>query len=351
METLTTTQYVHDPQAPITSFDLDGTLIHPRSGKKFPQNEDDWIVWSDRTLEVLQAIPPERKIVIFTNKKRWDDITRGVCVGFMQFLQDNRVPAILYASIKEGWTRKPQIGMLQDHTHQQPVAPGSTYCGDAAGREGDFSSSDRAFAHNTGMEFLLPEQVFLPAAQIERYQLGIAAIRETLKWTRCVVDDVSYETPDELPQPLYREREMVVLMGCPGAGKSTVARSLAGAGYITVEYGVTGMMALIRTALKNAIFGIIIDGTHSSRKNREKSLKLAKKANIRTRIIHINTPPDLAKINASRRVHEKKLAGVHIPNVAYNVYSKHFEEPHPDEADIIQTYRPPIVPTGMVFST
>ena len=350
MDTITTSQYVHDPQAPISSFDLDDTLIHPRSGRKFPQNEDDWIVWCDRTLEVLQAIPPERKIVIFTNKKRWDEITRGVCTGFMQFLQDNRVPAILYASIKEGWTRKPQIGMLQHHTQNQPVAPGSTYCGDAAGRTGDFSSSDRAFAHNAGMEFLLPEQVFLPPRNIEQYALGIEAIRASLKWTKCVVDEVSYETRDELPQPLYGEREMVILMGCPGAGKSTVARSLAQAGYITVEYGVTGMMPLIKSTLKNSTFGIVIDGTHSSRKNREKSLVHAKKANIRTRIIHINTPPDLAKINAARRVHERRGAAIHIPNVAYNVYSKHFEEPHPDEAHIIQTYRPPIVPTGMVFS-
>ena len=36
----------------------------------------------------------------------------------------------------------------------------SFYCGDAAGRNNDFSNSDRLFAHNCNLEFILPRKLF-----------------------------------------------------------------------------------------------------------------------------------------------------------------------------------------------
>ena len=38
------------------------------------------------------------------------------------------------------------------------------YCGDAAGRIGDFSDSDKEFAKNAGIPFITPEEIF-PATQ------------------------------------------------------------------------------------------------------------------------------------------------------------------------------------------
>ena len=37
----------------------------------------------------------------------------------------------------------------------------SFYCGDAAGRKNDFSDSDKNFAKNIGIEFYIPEKIFM----------------------------------------------------------------------------------------------------------------------------------------------------------------------------------------------
>ena len=72
------------------------------------------------------------------------------------------LPCLLLAALDNDHFRKPGVGFM---TLIQKYYPNfdlntSFFCGDAAGREGDFSDSDRQFAANASLPFLTPEEFF-----------------------------------------------------------------------------------------------------------------------------------------------------------------------------------------------
>ena len=53
----------------IAAFDLDGTLIHTKSGRTFPINVDDWKLFNDNVIPVLKQLTKKNySIVIITNQ-------------------------------------------------------------------------------------------------------------------------------------------------------------------------------------------------------------------------------------------------------------------------------------------
>ena len=53
----------------VVGFDLDYTLIQPKSGNKFPKNENDIKLWNDAVIPKLKQLNQEGKmIVIFSNQ-------------------------------------------------------------------------------------------------------------------------------------------------------------------------------------------------------------------------------------------------------------------------------------------
>lgn len=68
------------------------------------------------------------------------------------------------ATTKDKVYRKPYTGMFKlitDHFGERKLdIANSFYCGDAAGRKGDFSPDDKFFALNTGLKFYTPEMLF-----------------------------------------------------------------------------------------------------------------------------------------------------------------------------------------------
>ena len=58
------------PMKQIAAFDLDYTLIRPKSNRKFPKDKDDWKFVHDKIPEILrQVINKKYYLVIFTNQK------------------------------------------------------------------------------------------------------------------------------------------------------------------------------------------------------------------------------------------------------------------------------------------
>jgi len=57
------------PSAKIAAFDIDGTLIKVKSGKKFPTNADDWKLWGSNVPKKLQeAHEKGYAIVLLSNQ-------------------------------------------------------------------------------------------------------------------------------------------------------------------------------------------------------------------------------------------------------------------------------------------
>lgn len=57
------------PCEKICSFDMDWTIIRTKTGKVFPKDENDWVLWDEKVKATIQKYQKDGfKIVIFTNQ-------------------------------------------------------------------------------------------------------------------------------------------------------------------------------------------------------------------------------------------------------------------------------------------
>lgn len=146
--------------------DLDGTLIVTRSGKRFPENEEDW-VFKDGIKEAVQKYNP-KYIFIITNQ---GGIEKG-------YVDERRFYWKLRKIIKEirewgnfivdgtyckscdpnNFFRKPNVGMVDFFRHGYYVGydfvnRNALMIGDASGLPGQFSNTDIQCAKNAGVKY------------------------------------------------------------------------------------------------------------------------------------------------------------------------------------------------------
>ncbi|KZW01259.1 PNK3P-domain-containing protein [Exidia glandulosa HHB12029] len=150
-------------------FDLDGTLIRTKSGHTFAQGAADWKWWALHVPRELARLVGEGwQIVIVSNqgglnneKKRGEWKKK---VEAMARELGDTVPLTIIAATARDAYRKPGTKMW-DYVQKQlgltfDVSQ-SFFVGDAAGRIGDHSDSDKAFALALGLKFHTPEEFFL----------------------------------------------------------------------------------------------------------------------------------------------------------------------------------------------
>ncbi|XP_071657207.1 bifunctional polynucleotide phosphatase/kinase isoform X2 [Patagioenas fasciata] len=263
------------PSAQIAGFDLDGTLITPKSGKVFPTGPDDWrILYPEIPKKLKQLHKEGYKLVVFTNQL---GISRGRLrpqdfkVKVEAVTQRLGVPLQVLVATGPGIYRKPVLGMW-DHACQEAngdvtvsVAK-SFYVGDAAGRprlwapgrpKKDFSCSDRLFALNAGLRFHTPEEFFLGWAPAP-FDLPTFDPRQL---------DPAAPPIDPPDAPLLATGpEVVVAVGFPGAGKSTfLKRHFVPAGYAHVSRDALGSWQRCVAACAAALAqkrAVVIDNTN-----------------------------------------------------------------------------------------
>lgn len=171
---------------PIASFDLDGTLVHTKSGSKFARTAQDWRWFNSTTVKKLQSL--EIPIVIFTNQggvvatktsKSYNNFqnrvelilkelgNQGIDVRNIWIYASPKKPASYKGNNVEQFDkmRKPNIGMFEqfqkDFGNDEVNLEESYFIGDAAGRKNDFSDSDFKFAQNCKLQFKTPEEYFI----------------------------------------------------------------------------------------------------------------------------------------------------------------------------------------------
>jgi bifunctional polynucleotide phosphatase/kinase len=120
--------------------------------------------------------------------------------------------------------------------------------------------------------------------------------------------------------------EIVIMVGFPGSGKSSIAKQLCeNKNYVHIEGDIyKSSSKMIKRALEYIPQNksIIFDATNSSVKKRAEYLNFAKKHGYTARCMHVATPLDVAYKRNKTRDPEKQ-----VPRIAYNVYSKHYEKP------------------------
>ena len=131
--------------------------------------------------------------------------------------------------------------------------------------------------------------------------------------------------------------EVVIMMGYPGSGKSTIAKKMCeNPDYIYVEGDVHKKSSkMIKVAQEYVKIGksIIFDATNGSKKKRQEYVEFAKTIGYNCiKCIHIATDLEEAYRRNMLRPEDKR-----VPRVAYSVYKKGFEEPSEDEGFTLLT--------------
>lgn len=271
--------------AKIAAFDFDGTLVRPREGRRFPKDRADWR-WTrpsvpDRLREL--ATTGEWRLMIITDQtKGWkEDMIADVVASI----------GVPIEVLVHRTTKKPDTSAI--------VARGVTltfYVGDAAGRTGDWSDCDRAYATALGIPFHTPEEFFPAPPMRER--------------------TVAAGPP----------REVVIMVGYPASGKSTIARDLAvRRGYCHINGDLlTTPTAMVRAAKKHPAEAIVFDSTGGTIARRAAFIEWAKAEGRPVRILWVTTDIDTAM---DWNVERAARGGASVPAIAYYTFRKRFEPP------------------------
>lgn len=340
--------------AKIAGFDMDHTLLLPKSGAKFPKNRSDWkYMFEGETTTaggngddivktaLTKAYSEEGyRIVIFTNqagiekkKQKQADIQ-----GKIEDLESSLgIPITAFCACANDHYRKPTPAMwdLLEREYNGSIAvdrKASFYCGDAAGRpkgwepnaKRDFSSGDRSFAMNVGVPFLLPEEFFL-GRDCSKVPYEIDGVDPSTLLA-------SKQEEIELPGPLDTQ-EIVVFVGLPASGKSTLYRKRFSS-YAHINRDLMGTKEKCLRAAETALGqgqSIVVDNTNPAIADRKPYIELARFKGIPVRCLLLETSREVSEHNNFVRVKETEGAIRRIPGVAYNMYNKKFQEPSTDE--------------------
>ena len=316
----------------IAAFDMDYTIIRPKSKRVFPKDENDWkFLFGNKTIDKLKEISSEYQIMIFTNQK-------GLSMGKITIEQFTskitNIQSILgiefdiIISTKNDYYRKPLTGMwrfYKSHRNAKINRKKSFYVGDAAGRiysqKKDHSSVDRFFAHNIKLNFFTPEQFF----EIEDNEYMIKNVN--LKNVNC--DNININT----------DKNLILFVGPPASGKTRLYNNLFSE-YVHINMDIlhTKVKCLKKTeeAMKY-IKNIVIDNTNPSGETRKFYLDLAKKYNYNRYIINFRSNRDISNYYNHYRVQKSKGKIKLIPNIVYNIFYKKYEIPT-DHEGIIYNY-------------
>lgn len=324
--------------AHVTAFDLDHTLLRPKGGKRVFHKDG-------KDVEYAFAAVPEKlaalraaghKLVVFTNqsvsKDKREERCRAVLARVDQWLGTD---VDVFIACTNDWCRKPCPGMYDKFLQLNgPVSNPVLFVGDAAGRPGDFSASDHAFAANTGMQFMTPDMFFantnVPVPPLQRLPLLPAV------------------TPRQTD--FGNVKTVLFLIGRPACGKSTWAAQLSHSDSVILNTDTTGSaattMRLFTNALQRGTGLIILDNTNGSVSGRQKFLSAvaACKTHQYRCVAHVSQLP-MQYCQHLNKYRAYKTKGAAVPDVAFHTYNKHYQEPTAAEGfATIEPWRPALLP-------
>ncbi|XP_070564381.1 bifunctional polynucleotide phosphatase/kinase-like [Ptychodera flava] len=323
----------------IAGFDIDSTLITTRSGRKFATGVKDWQWWSDEVpAKLKEAYNDGFKIVFVTNQAgiEKNHVTpKEICTKCEDIINELGFPVQVFMSTGQNQFRKPSAAvfdhMEKDCNHGMTVnRKHSYYVGDAAGRakewapgkKRDFSCGDRMFAANCQLQFYTPEEYFLneAAAPFEWQSINPRNVLKTAN-DKCI-NVTSYHSD---------KQEMVIMVGSPAAGKSSFCKNfLQPKGYTVINRDTLGTQSKCKHGTIEALKAgqsVVIDNTNPAKYTRYEYIRIAEKYGVPIRCFWLVTSLDLAHHMNLFRQNQTKGKMRRVPDVAFHVFKKNFEEP------------------------
>jgi aryl-alcohol dehydrogenase-like predicted oxidoreductase/predicted kinase/histidinol phosphatase-like enzyme len=107
-----------------------------------------------------------------------------------------------------------------------------------------------------------------------------------------------------------QDAEVVLVMGLPAAGKTTVAQQFAARGYMRLNRDDAGgtlrnLVVQLDRALASGVSRIVLDNTYMSRKSRAAVIQAAAKRGVPVRCMWLSTSMEDAQVNAASRIIER----------------------------------------------
>jgi aryl-alcohol dehydrogenase-like predicted oxidoreductase len=112
------------------------------------------------------------------------------------------------------------------------------------------------------------------------------------------------------PPSAFRDGEIVLVMGLPAAGKSTMARALAERGYTRLNRDETGgtlrdLLPRLEQVVAEGSLRIVLDNTYVSRASRALVIQAAARLGLPVRCLWLSTSVEDAQVNAAWRMVSK----------------------------------------------
>ncbi|XP_050305522.1 uncharacterized protein F21D5.5 [Anthonomus grandis grandis] len=325
------------PRNKVASFDIDGTIITPKSGARFPKDPDDWM-WNihDVGKHLKKLFDEEFKIVFFTNQSKvgTDPVrVKGFKRKIENIVKGLNLPIQVFISLGKNMYRKPMTGMwdllvTQKNEDVEVDVSKSFFVGDAAGRDKDWapkkrkdhSYADRFFAMNIGLKFYTPEEFFLKQKPAPFKMPEFDPRKDTSHLT---YPDLSYD-----------KLNVILMVGGPGSGKSTfVKQMLVPKGYAYVNRDILGswqkcVKAMEENLAKNQ--NVVIDNTNVDKETRQRFIEPAKKLGADVRCFIMETTIDQMRHNNKFREMTDKSHAVVSDIIIYS-YRKNHQVPEMSE--------------------
>jgi bifunctional polynucleotide phosphatase/kinase len=313
----------------IAAFDLDYTLIKTKSGKTFPLNKNDWILWNNKVLDKLNELVSNGfQIIIFTNQSK---LKNNQTIEDFKYKINNIIQLLnlevqVFIATKSGYFRKPFTGMwdkMLEINEINKVDEISFYCGDAAGRLGknkDFSCSDRLFAYNIGINFFEPEEFFLDEQPSTNWKIN------KLNFTPYKIEEPNFDLE-------YKKQVLFLSVGYPGSGKSTFYRKyLNNCKRINMD-----TLKTKKKCIKECFnflehgYSVVVDNTNPDCETRKLYIDMAKKLDISVICLYFSCEQKIANYMNKNRCQNSKGENKLVPIIAYRIYDKKFTQPNLNE--------------------
>lgn len=310
-------------------FDLDSTLVTPKigskgNGKGFPIDENDWKWQYSNTKSLLKNLDGnEYSIIIISNqggmakgKQTYNVWTQKL----NQICENLNLNLYVFCSVDYNKYRKPyptwMYELVPNNIFDIIDRKLSFYCGDAAGRKGDFSDTDYKFAMNCMLKFYTPEGLFL----------GKQDLLPDIEYPKITKKNVNFDfTP--------KNKDMIIMVGYPASGKSYIAEKLKNEhGYVIINQDT---LKTKQKCTKMAIKlmenndSLVIDSTNPGITERNSWITLAKSYGYNIRVIEMTTPKEISMHNNYYR-HWNKNINL-IPKIAYNMFKSKYIKPRLSE--------------------